>query len=73
MDKTASNGDPRCDRGGSVVHRVVMMTNGLAATIGGIPEVKLIAGRDRLALARTPSLAECRKYPSSHEADEEAA
>ncbi|NML24956.1 ABC transporter ATP-binding protein [Zoogloea dura] len=40
--------------------RVVMMTNGPAATIGEILEVKLDKPRDRLALAHDPHFAECR-------------
>ncbi len=40
--------------------RVVMMTNGPAATIGEILEVKLPKPRDRLALAHDPHFVECR-------------
>ena len=40
--------------------RVVMMTNGPAATIGEILEVKLPKPRDRLQLAHDPHFAECR-------------
>jgi len=40
--------------------RVVMMTNGPAATIGEILEVKLAKPRDRLQLAHDPHFAECR-------------
>ena len=40
--------------------RVVMMTNGPAATIGEILEVKLDKPRDRLQLAHDPHFAECR-------------
>ena len=40
--------------------RVVMMTNGPAATIGEILEVKLPKPRDRLALAHDPHCVECR-------------
>jgi nitrate/nitrite transport system ATP-binding protein len=37
-----------------------MMTNGPAATIGEILEVKLPKPRDRLQLAHDPHFAECR-------------
>ncbi|NMG30805.1 ABC transporter ATP-binding protein [Aromatoleum evansii] len=40
--------------------RVVMLTNGPAATIGEILEVKLARPRDRLALAEQPEFAHCR-------------
>jgi len=40
--------------------RVVMLTNGPAATIGEILEVKLERPRDRLALAAQPEFAQCR-------------
>ena len=40
--------------------RVVMMTNGPAATIGEILDVKLAKPRDRLQLAHDPHFAECR-------------
>src|SRR5690606_2725982 len=40
--------------------RVVMLTNGPAATIGEILEVKLPRPRDRLALAHDPQFGECR-------------
>ena len=40
--------------------RVVMMTNGPAATIGEILDVKLTKPRDRLQLAHDPHFAECR-------------
>jgi len=40
--------------------RVVMLTNGPAATIGEILEVKLERPRDRLALAHDPDFAEYR-------------
>jgi len=40
--------------------RVVMMTNGPAATIGEILEVKLPKPRNRLALAHDPVFVECR-------------
>ena len=40
--------------------RIVMMTNGPAATIGEILEVKLDRPRDRLALAHDPAFAEYR-------------
>ena len=40
--------------------RVVMLTNGPAATIGEILEVKLERPRDRLALAEQPEFAACR-------------
>ena len=40
--------------------RIVMMTNGPAATIGEIVEVKLDRPRDRLALAQDPRFAEYR-------------
>jgi nitrate/nitrite transport system ATP-binding protein len=40
--------------------RVVMMTNGPAATIGEILEVNLPKPRDRLALAHDPEFARCR-------------
>ncbi len=40
--------------------RVVMLTNGPAATIGEILEVKLERPRDRLALAHDPQFGECR-------------
>jgi nitrate/nitrite transport system ATP-binding protein len=41
--------------------RIVMMTNGPAATIGGIVEVGLSRPRDRLALATNPRYIECRR------------
>jgi nitrate/nitrite transport system ATP-binding protein len=41
--------------------RVVMMTNGPAATIGEILDVKLARPRDRLALADDPDYHRCRK------------
>jgi nitrate/nitrite transport system ATP-binding protein len=41
--------------------RVVMMTNGPAATIGEILDVKLDRPRNRLALATDPEYARCRK------------
>ncbi len=41
--------------------RVVMMTNGPAATIGEILEVKLARPRDRVALAEDPVYVHCRK------------
>ncbi|THF61799.1 ABC transporter ATP-binding protein [Pseudothauera nasutitermitis] len=40
--------------------RVVMLTNGPAATIGEILEVRLERPRDRLALAHDPQFGECR-------------
>ncbi len=40
--------------------RVVMLTNGPAATIGELLEVKLERPRDRLALAHDPQFGECR-------------
>ncbi|WP_026295810.1 ABC transporter ATP-binding protein [Aromatoleum toluclasticum] len=40
--------------------RVVMLTNGPAATIGEILDVKLARPRDRLALAEEPEFAHCR-------------
>jgi nitrate/nitrite transport system ATP-binding protein len=41
--------------------RIVMMTNGPAATIGGIVEVTLPRPRDRVALAEDPTYVHCRK------------
>jgi nitrate/nitrite transport system ATP-binding protein len=41
--------------------RIVMMTNGPAATIGGILEVALARPRDRLSLATNPRYIECRR------------
>jgi len=41
--------------------RIVMMTNGPAATIGGILEVGLARPRERLALATNPRYIECRR------------
>ena len=41
--------------------RVVMMTNGPAATIGQILRVDLPRPRDRVALAEDPSYVHCRK------------
>ncbi|HET7728397.1 MAG TPA: ABC transporter ATP-binding protein [Usitatibacter sp.] len=41
--------------------RIVMMTNGPAACIGGILEVDLPRPRDRLALATDPRYIQCRK------------
>ena len=41
--------------------RIVMMTNGPAATIGGILEVELAKPRDRLKLATNPRYIECRR------------
>jgi nitrate/nitrite transport system ATP-binding protein len=41
--------------------RIVMMTNGPAATIGGIVAVGLAKPRDRLALATHPRYIECRR------------
>ncbi len=41
--------------------RIVMMTNGPAATLGGILEVGLARPRDRLALATDPRYIECRR------------
>ena len=41
--------------------RIVMMTNGPAATIGGILEVDLPRPRDRLSLATHPRYIECRR------------
>jgi nitrate/nitrite transport system ATP-binding protein len=41
--------------------RIVMMTNGPAATIGGIVEVGLDKPRDRLALATNARYIECRR------------
>jgi len=41
--------------------RIVMMTNGPAATIGGIVEVGLDKPRDRLALATNPRYIGCRR------------
>src|SRR2546426_1958842 len=41
--------------------RIVMMTNGPAATIGGILEVVLARPRERLALAPHPRYIECRR------------
>jgi len=41
--------------------RIVMMTNGPAATIGGIVEVGLARPRERLALATNPRYIECRR------------
>ena len=41
--------------------RIVMMTNGPAATIGGILEVALPRPRDRLSLATNPRYIECRR------------
>ncbi|NMG33357.1 ATP-binding cassette domain-containing protein [Azoarcus sp. TTM-91] len=40
--------------------RVVMLTNGPAATIGEVLEVKLARPRDRLALAHEPMFGDCR-------------
>jgi nitrate/nitrite transport system ATP-binding protein len=41
--------------------RIVMMTNGPAATVGGILEVGLPRPRQRLQLATDPRYIECRK------------
>jgi nitrate/nitrite transport system ATP-binding protein len=41
--------------------RIVMMTNGPAATIGGIVPVTLVRPRDRLALVADPDYISCRK------------
>ncbi len=41
--------------------RIVMMTNGPAATIGGIVEVGLARPRERVALAEDPRYVRCRK------------
>jgi nitrate/nitrite transport system ATP-binding protein len=41
--------------------RIVMMTNGPAATIGGVLEVGLARPRDRLSLATHPRYIECRR------------
>jgi nitrate/nitrite transport system ATP-binding protein len=41
--------------------RIVMMTNGPAATIGGIVAVPLARPRDRVALAEDPAYVHCRK------------
>ena len=41
--------------------RIVMMTNGPAATIGGILEVELPRPRERLKLASNPRYIECRR------------
>jgi nitrate/nitrite transport system ATP-binding protein len=41
--------------------RIVMMTNGPAATIGGIVAVPLARPRDRVALAEDPAYLHCRK------------
>ena len=41
--------------------RIVMMTNGPAATIGGIVTVPLARPRDRVALAEDPAYVHCRK------------
>jgi nitrate/nitrite transport system ATP-binding protein len=41
--------------------RIVMMTNGPAATIGEILPVELPRPRDRLALAEDPAYVHCRK------------
>jgi nitrate/nitrite transport system ATP-binding protein len=41
--------------------RIVMMTNGPAATIGGIVEVRLPRPRDRVALAEDAGYVRCRK------------
>ena len=41
--------------------RIVMMTNGPAATIGGIHEVALPRPRERLSLATNPRYIECRR------------
>ena len=41
--------------------RIVMMTNGPAATIGGMLEVDLPKPRERLALATNPRYIECRR------------
>jgi nitrate/nitrite transport system ATP-binding protein len=41
--------------------RIVMMTNGPAATIGGIVTVPLTRPRDRVALAEDPAYVHCRK------------
>jgi nitrate/nitrite transport system ATP-binding protein len=41
--------------------RIVMMTNGPAATIGGIVAVPLVRPRDRVALAEDPAYVHCRK------------
>jgi nitrate/nitrite transport system ATP-binding protein len=41
--------------------RIVMMTNGPAATIGGILEVELPRPRERLKLATNPRYIECRR------------
>lgn len=40
--------------------RIVMMTNGPAATIGGIVDVTLPRPRDRVALAEDPQWLRCR-------------
>ena len=50
------------ERGASVLlsDRVVMLTNGPAATIGEILDVKLEHPRNRLALANDPHFVECR-------------
>jgi nitrate/nitrite transport system ATP-binding protein len=41
--------------------RIVMMTNGPAATIGDIVTVPLARPRDRVALAEDPAYVHCRK------------
>jgi nitrate/nitrite transport system ATP-binding protein len=41
--------------------RIVMMTNGPAATIGDIVNVPLARPRERLALVADPTYIECRK------------
>jgi nitrate/nitrite transport system ATP-binding protein len=41
--------------------RIVMMTNGPAATIGGILDVELPRPRERLSLATHPRYIECRR------------
>ena len=41
--------------------RIVMMTNGPAATIGGVLEVDIPKPRDRLALATNPRYIDCRR------------
>jgi nitrate/nitrite transport system ATP-binding protein len=41
--------------------RIVMMTNGPAATIGGVLDVELQRPRDRLALATHPRYIEYRR------------
>jgi nitrate/nitrite transport system ATP-binding protein len=41
--------------------RIVMMTNGPAATIGGVLEVDIPRPRERLAMATNPRYIDCRR------------